>query len=115
MSYDFWIEADVGGGDPLCEDLYTAEGEYAANYTSNVSPMWSEALGRDMSDLRGMRCADAKPILDAAVLAMEADPARFRAMNPENGWGDYEGALKILRALADRCAKYPGAQIGMGY
>jgi hypothetical protein len=30
----------------------------------------------------------------SAVAAMEDSPAKYRAMEPENGWGSYQGALQ---------------------
>jgi hypothetical protein len=39
--------------------------------------------------------------LGQIIKGLEADPGRFRAMNPENGWGDYEGLLGVLREMRD--------------
>jgi hypothetical protein len=39
------------------------------------------------------------------IKGLEADPERFRAMNPENGWGDYGSLLDILREMRDKGAK----------
>jgi hypothetical protein len=44
---------------------------------------------------------------------MEADPEKYRAMNPENRWGDYEGAMGYLRRLAEACAANPRCVIGV--
>lgn len=49
--------------------------------------------------------------LRAAIRAMLADPERFRAHNPANGWGDYEGFLAFCRRLADACEEYPDAEV----
>lgn len=38
-------------------------------------------------------------ILERAVLALESDPDRFRKMNPANGWGSYDGLLKVFREM----------------
>lgn len=108
MSYDIslYVTVDVGGPEPV---------EYCpasiGNYTSNVAPMWTEALGHSLSDLADANAGDSLPALQQAVAAMEADPDKYRAMNPGNGWGNYEGALDYLRDLRDACAAYPNATI----
>jgi hypothetical protein len=87
------------------------------NYTRNVSPMWARALdGTTLGDVIESTPAVAQIAgrLQVAVARMEADPATYRAMNPENGWGDYDGALAYLRNLADACvvmAPHPGCVV----
>lgn len=102
MSYDVYLEAmrevDV----------------FWQNYTSNCAPMW-EAAGVDLPALTGTSAADAIPCLRDAVAAMEADPERFRAMNPENGWGRYESALEFLRSIRDACVENPDGRIRVSY
>lgn len=70
--------------------------------TTNLRPMW-EAAGIDFDALEGKTAAEIKPVLKAAIAAMEADPEKFKELNPPNGWGDYEGLLKVLRRLHDDC------------
>lgn len=103
MSYDVWLEIDTGGPEPAT----------VGNYTSNVAPMWAGALGHSLRDLHHQECSVALDRLRAAVRVMEAEPDRFRAMNPANGWGDYEGALGYLRDLAAACAAHPKARIAI--
>jgi len=43
--------------------------------------------------------------LSQIITGLEADPARFRAMNPENGWGDYDRLLGVLREMRDASAE----------
>jgi hypothetical protein len=105
MSYDISFDIDAGGTEPV-----EIGGE--RNYTSNVSGMWAEALGgRRLSELKDWRCLDAIPLLKGAVEHMRAQPDHYRKMNPENGWGDYEGALETLQWLLDSCRRHPLACI----
>lgn len=104
MSYDVWLTIDTGGPNPAL----VAE---IGNCTSNVSPMWADALGRSLGQYDGAIAAYALPDLRAAVACMEDDPAHYRAMDPVNGWGDYEGALDYLRRLVVACAANPKATI----
>lgn len=74
------------------------------NYTFNVSPMFRLALGGDgikqLNDLSRNECIE---LLQDGIKHMEQNPQIYKKLNPENGWGDYEGALdvlvKILEAL----------------
>lgn len=109
MSYDFQLS--IGSG----EDTMRV-GNFEKNYTYNVSPMFYEALPGDdgMHGINGLSVSDALPRLDAGIASMKADPEKYRAMNPENGWGDYEGALECLEQLADACreaADIPGVWV----
>ena len=40
--------------------------------------------------LHGELVADTLPKFQAMVDNLEANPEKYRAMNPENGWGDYD-------------------------
>jgi hypothetical protein len=104
MSYDIWLEIDTGGPEPatVCE---------VGNYTSNVSRMWFDALGRSLGDYEGAPCSEAAGPIRSGVDRMKADPAHYEAMNPENGWGDYEGAVKYLERLYEGCCAHPKAII----
>lgn len=106
MSWDFWIEADLGAG-PVNLDILDA------NYTYNVSGMLKEALGTEhgIRDLDGVECSVAAPILRRGIDAMVADPARFEAMDPPNGWGSHHGALELLIKIAEACARAPRATL----
>jgi hypothetical protein len=105
MSYDVYLQIDTGAGEPV-----TAV--EIGNYTSNVFPMWVEALnGVSLREFSGAPCTEAAGPLADGVKRMEADPEKYREMNPPNGWGDYEGALKYLRTLAEACAEHPKCTI----
>ena len=95
MSYDISIGPDL--------DL---------NYTSNVSPMWDQAMSelhlRDMHGRTGKECL---PHLLAGVIYMMRWTSRLDGMAPDNGWGDRQGAMEVLAVLAEACAKHPRARM----
>lgn len=106
MSYDLDLRIDTGGEHPVTvHDV--------GNYTSNVSGMWTKALGFPLADLDGRLAADAIPDLRRAAWAMANNPDTYRAMNPENGWGDYEGARDYLVQLLEGCLAHPKTTIGV--
>lgn len=112
MSYDIELYMNIDTGAPEPHWFTVAD---IGNYTSNVAPMWGDALGHRLADLKEKTASDALPALQRAVAALEADPAKYEAMNPPNGWGDYQGALDYLRRLRDACAEHPKATIHMSH
>jgi hypothetical protein len=45
--------------------------------------------------------------LDRIITGLEADPTRFRAMNPDNGWGNYDQFLALLKKMRDAIPEWP--------
>lgn len=103
MSYSIYLTIDTGGEEPaLLTDGW--------NYTSNCGPMW-RAAGADLAEFHGKTAAECLPILEAAITEMRAYPARYRAMNPGNGWGSYERLLPALGELASAFRSHPKATV----
>lgn len=103
MSYDVCVLVDTGAGEEL-------RGE-DRNYTYNVSGMFRKAGIESLNDLEGKKCSDLIPMLSKAADAMKADPEAYRAMNPSNGWGNYEGALEFLCWILEQCQRHPKATL----
>lgn len=125
MSYDIWLEARLGGEG-------TVRIEAPGNITYNVDPMFALALGRNAEDgiqngyellidrkgpalspLQGKRAGDCVRLLQSAVRDMKAHADEYERLNPENGGGDYEGALGYSESFADACRRYPRAIVEM--
>lgn len=103
MSYDVAV---AGKDCPCCG---ASGGVEIGNYTYNCSPMLWEANKASLSDLNGKPVEEVALVLSEGVAIMRADPERFRAMNPANGWGDYDSWLGYLDRIIDACNQYPGA------
>lgn len=100
MSYEISLEIETGNG-----HLYTV---YEDNYTKNVSNMFRAAIEDiGLKRFHGMGAEFAILLINKAILKMQSDPERYKKMNPENGWGDYEGALKVLQNLHAACVQHP--------
>jgi hypothetical protein len=100
MSYDVSFFVTERVGDEL-------------NYTYNCATMFYLALEGDggLRGLDGVTGADAAISLSRAVKKMKDWPDAFRALNPPNGWGDYDGALQFLERLLQNCLSHPTAKI----
>ena len=108
MSLDFYLET------PRCDACgRLGDTLFTRNITHNVNVMWMEAgcyealYGRDGSKKAG----EIIVVLQRALADMEARPAVYEAMNPENGWGSYDGALDYLRDVLAHCILRPDALI----
>ncbi len=127
MSMDIWLEVDTGGDEPRRLDS-----DDPGNQTYNVDPMFALALdgdaaagiqnghdlliarkGPSLKRFEGLPAGDCVAELAAAVARMEATPESYRALNPANGWGSYEGALAYLQRFRDVCAANPAARVAM--
>lgn len=109
-------------------DLIDDRGHYEGswNYTHNTSHMIyavledaGYALGTRVSwdgkeypaswwdRLNGMDGPEGAAYLDLIIKGLVADPHRFIAMNPENGWGDYDGLVKVLEEMRTAVPEWP--------
>lgn len=106
MSYDVSLYIETGGPEPVCLT--------DRNQTSNVACMWRHA-GADLAEFHGRTASDVLPVLRAAIAAMEDDPATYKAMDPPNGWGDYDSCLEFLRGLVIDFASHPKATVTVSH
>lgn len=119
MSLDLYLVAKWKSGyvDPYGfnmdgeEDVYF-ELDSLLNCTHNLTPMWEKAGIYD-SLYNSDNCV-AKDIvysLEAGLKAMEDSPEEYKKLNPSNGWGSYEGAIRFLKNVLHECKKRPLAII----
>jgi hypothetical protein len=92
VSYHIGLTIDTGGPEPASLDADW-------NYTSNCGPMW-RAAGADLAEFHGKTAGECLPVLEAGIAELRANPAKYIAMNPENGWGSYDSLLPRLDELA---------------
>ncbi len=93
------------------------------NYTHNVNRMigaalegedmqsyWAKHLGPCWFDLIDKKtCKEAQPIFDRIVTEFEADPEKYEAFNPDNGWGSYKTLLPVLKDIQKASREHPSA------
>lgn len=49
--------------------------------------------------------------LEIGLKFLVNDPETYKAFNPENGWGDYDGLVKFVQDYLNACVQYPDADI----
>ena len=93
MSWDFWMEVDVGGKEPLPVTGFE-------NVTYNLSPMFYKAFGNGgIRRLNSKTGAECEPLLKKVLIEMKTNQTEYEALNPENGWGSYAEAIDLLARL----------------
>lgn len=64
-----------------------------------VSPEAKASMPSWWKRLDGMSGAEGAEFLGRIIAGLEADPDRFRSMNPANSWGGYDQFLDVLREM----------------
>jgi hypothetical protein len=77
------------------------------NYTYNCGPMFDDVLPGGINGLHGLAAPEALERIKVALEKMHANPEKYRAMNPPNGWGDYHGAMTFLHDIKSACLRHP--------
>ena len=108
MSADLWIKLDActtcGRGSEQAAEL---------NITYNLSSMLRAAGFHGWSWCTGKPAPEVGRHMLAVLDGMQTDPDRWRAMNPPNGWGDYDQCLQgRMRDFANACVRATTGVIG---
>lgn len=110
MSYDVYLQIHTGKEDHTVVDC--------GNYTGNVGNMYREAFPANPMGQRpgihyihSIKADMASGLLQMAISAMVDSPAIYKAMNPDNGWGSYEGALQFLKDILQACEDHPACTV----
>lgn len=105
MSWDAWLTDDRGHSD--------GDWDYTHNCNGMANAVLDDLLPEEHRDeswwrhLHGMDGPAGAAFLDQIIRGLEADPDRFRAMNPTNGWGDYDSFVKRLTEMRDAVPEWP--------
>lgn len=88
---------------------------YTDNITHNLVTMAKEAgiyyhLWRpDEIDIKTAK--ELIPALKEGLHKLKIDPERYKKLNPENGWGSYEGLVKFVENYLNACYEYQEAEV----
>ena len=88
---------------------------YEDNITYNLAPMYYKCIDENLGFklLNGMKCKDAAVVLNRAIDDLVENKEEYEKLNPENGWGSYEGLLKSLKSLRIACLENPNGKVGV--
>lgn len=91
MSWDVWIHCNG----IKFEDAYW-------NYTHNCNAMMRDAGYDWVYHLDMQQVNETLPQFQAMIETLKANPEKYRAMNPPNGWGNYDELVDILEKMMIR-------------
>ncbi len=88
---------------------------YECNVTHNLCAMAEEAglykaIWRP-EELDYSRASQLVYPLSRGLTALRADPDKFKELNPENGWGDYDGLVALVEGYLQACIDNPHARV----
>ena len=102
-------------------DIYLTETRpmcvFDANITHNLNTM-AEAAGLYQAlwrpeEILINRAGDLVQLLEQGLAQLRAEPERFRALNPANGWGDYDGLVRFVERYLEACKENPNAAVSV--
>lgn len=103
MSLDVYLTDDAGN------ELFSA------NITHNLNKMATEAgIYMHLWRPEEIGITKARDLIDpvaAGLARMVVEPTRFKAFNPQNGWGSWEGFITWIAEYLEACRRYPDANV----
>ena len=88
---------------------------HSSNITHNLAPMASEAgIYEHLWRPEEIGITTAQQLIEPlskGLALLKSDPERFRALNPENGWGSYDALVEFVQRYLTACAIDPDAKV----
>ena len=101
MSLDIYLRGDGGDGDRVWE----------GNVTYNLGPMWRAAGLPYSESIEGKPAGELVHWLETGLADLRANPETYRAMDPPNKWGSYEGLIDFTERLLTAAREHPEAVV----
>ena len=90
---------------------------YSSNITHNLGKMADHAgLYKPLWRPEEIGITHAHQLIEPLRLGLDIlrqSPETFQAMNPENGWGTYEGLCTFVSDYLEACRRYPQATVSV--
>ena len=102
MSLDFWITAT------------RPTQVFDRNITHNLAEMAVEAgVYEALWRSEGKKASEIAPLLKEGLEKLTTNPAKFKKLNPSNGWGSYDSLVEFVKEALIACSEYPDGEIGV--
>ena len=99
------------------EREYETDEVYSANITHNLNTMASEAgIYEHLWRPDEIGITKAKQLIEPlseCLHKLKSEPEKYKAFNPSNGWGSYEGLVKFVSNYLDACYENPDADVSV--
>lgn len=88
---------------------------YWRNVTHNLVPMADKAgIYKHLWRPDEIGVSKAKELIEPlrkGLALLQDEPERFKALNPYNGWGSYEGLVQFVSDYLSACIQHPDADV----
>ena len=103
MSWGLYIEVPD-------KDLHDPYVHIVSGCTYNLTPMWAKAIPflQVTQDFDGLEARHVLPDLLVGMSDIIQNMDAYKALNPDNGWGDFDGFFTVYTSVLKTCAEYPG-------
>lgn len=114
LSREEWDRLNPGREPVVVEESEGPE-VYWRNITHNLTKMAGQAgLYEALWRPDEIGITKAKQLVDplqAGLVRLKAEPEKFKAFNPSNGWGDYDGLVAFVADYLGACLANPDADV----
>lgn len=97
------------------ETVYESNEAYSAKITHNLNTMASEAgIYKHLWRPDEIGIETARELIDPlreGLHKLKSNPEKYKAFNPSNGWGNYEGFVRFVSEYLDACYENPDAYV----
>lgn len=121
MSLDIYLEGPEVPGTCRCSGcghehtIFRRDYCWSVNITHNLNQMAMEAGLYEVMwrpEEHGYKYArDVVALLRRGLETLCAAPDKFKALNPDNGWGRYENLVQVVKEYIEACESYQDAAI----
>lgn len=99
------------------EAEYETDKVYSANITHNLNTMAGEAgIYEHLWRPDEINITKAKELIEPlreGLHKLKSEPEKYKAFNPSNGWGSYEGLVRFVSNYLDACYENPEADVSV--
>lgn len=115
LTREEWDERFPGKEPIVVEEAGDSGEVFSYNITHNLGPMAAaagiyEALWRP-EEIDVTKASGLILLLRAGIEKLRAEPETYKKLNPDNGWGDYDGLLRFASCYLSACEDWPDATI----
>lgn len=101
----------------VVSDKVTTTEVFTANITHNLNTMAELAgLYRYLwrpDELGIIYASDLISPLATGLVLLTENPDKYKALNPANGWGTYEGLVHFVAKYLSACIQYPNSKVNV--
>jgi len=104
-------DSDIQESESLTNDCFSA------NITHNLNKMADEAgVYEHLWRPDEIGITKAKELIEPlrnGLHELKSNPEKYKAFNPVNGWGSYDGLVKFVSDYLNACYEYPDADVSV--